>query len=91
MQATLWRFIKENYIFPSEQEKNGKNAMLETISNAFWRFRHALNKYYVQRGMSPLNQIGVYHAKRMGHIHTTTYHSISHRPEQQDERAECEE
>jgi hypothetical protein len=32
--------------------------MLKTISNAFQRFRHALNKYYVQRGLSPLNQFG---------------------------------
>jgi hypothetical protein len=26
MQETLWGFIKEHYIFPSEQEKIGKNA-----------------------------------------------------------------
>jgi hypothetical protein len=24
MQETLWGFIKEHYIFPSEQEKNAK-------------------------------------------------------------------
>jgi hypothetical protein len=56
MQETLWGFIKEHYVFPSEQEKNGKNATLKTISNALRRFRHALNKYYVQRGLSPLNR-----------------------------------
>jgi hypothetical protein len=56
MQHTLWGFIKEHYIFPSEQEKIGKNAMMKTISNALWRFRHALNKHYVQRGLSLLNQ-----------------------------------
>jgi hypothetical protein len=56
MQETLWGFIKEHYIFPSKQEKIGKNAMLKTISNALQMLRHALNKYYVQRGLSPLNQ-----------------------------------
>jgi hypothetical protein len=33
MQETLWGFIKEHYVFPSEQEKIGKNAMLKAISN----------------------------------------------------------
>jgi hypothetical protein len=32
--------------------------MMKTISNALQRFRHALNKYYVQRSLSPLNQFG---------------------------------
>jgi hypothetical protein len=32
--------------------------MMKIISNALWRFRHAINKYYVQRGLSPLNQFG---------------------------------
>jgi hypothetical protein len=58
MQETLWGFIKEHYIFPSGQEKNGKNTTIKTISNALWRFRHALNKFYVYRGLSPLNQFG---------------------------------
>jgi hypothetical protein len=58
MQETLWGFIKEHYIFPSEKEKNDKNAMIKIISSALRRFRHALNKYYVQRGLSPLNQFG---------------------------------
>jgi hypothetical protein len=35
MQETLWGFIKEHYIFPSEQEKIGKNATMKTIYNAF--------------------------------------------------------
>jgi hypothetical protein len=47
MQETLWGFIKEHYIFPSEQEKIDKNITMKTISNALQRFRHALNKYYV--------------------------------------------
>jgi hypothetical protein len=32
--------------------------MMKTIFNALQRFKHALNKYYVQRGLSPLNQFG---------------------------------
>jgi hypothetical protein len=56
MQETLWGLIKEHYIFPFEKQQIGKNAMMKTISNALQRFRHALNKYYVQRGLSPLNQ-----------------------------------
>jgi hypothetical protein len=58
MQETLWGFIKEQYIFPSEKEKKWQNAMMKTISNALQRFRHALNKYYVQRGRSLLNRFG---------------------------------
>jgi hypothetical protein len=33
MQETLWGFIKEHYIFPSEQEKIGENATIKIISN----------------------------------------------------------
>jgi hypothetical protein len=55
---TLWGFIKEHYVFPSEKGKNDKNATLKIISNALQRFKHALNKYYVQRGLSLLNQFG---------------------------------
>jgi hypothetical protein len=58
MQETLRGFIKEHYIFPSEQEKISKNVTMKTISNALRRFRHALNKYFVYRGLSPLNQFG---------------------------------
>jgi hypothetical protein len=32
--------------------------MMKTISNALQRFRHTLNKYYGQRGLSPLNRFG---------------------------------
>jgi hypothetical protein len=31
---------------------------MKTICNALRRFRHALNKYYAQRGLSLLNQFG---------------------------------
>jgi hypothetical protein len=58
MQETIWGFIKEHYIFPSKTEKIGKNSMMKTIFNALQRFKHALNKYYVQRGLSPLNRFG---------------------------------
>jgi hypothetical protein len=58
MQEILWEFIKEHYILRSEQEQLCKNAMMKTISNTLQRFKHALNKYYVQRGRSPLNQFG---------------------------------
>jgi hypothetical protein len=58
MQETLWGFIKEHYIFPSEQEIIGKNATMKIISNALQKFTHALNKCYVQRGLSTLNRFG---------------------------------
>jgi hypothetical protein len=58
MQETLCGFIKECYIFPSKHEKIGKNAMMKIISNALRRFKHALNKYYMQMGLSPLNWFG---------------------------------
>jgi hypothetical protein len=58
MQETLWGFIQELCIFPSEKEKIGKYATLKTISNALWRFRHALDMYYLQRDLSPLNWFG---------------------------------
>ncbi len=58
MQETLCGFIREHYIFPSEHEKISKNATMKTISNALRRFRYALNMYYVQRGLSPLNWFG---------------------------------
>jgi hypothetical protein len=31
---------------------------MKIISNALRRFRHTLNKYYVYRGLSPLNRFG---------------------------------
>jgi hypothetical protein len=63
---------------------------MKIISNALRRFRDALNKYCVE-GYVTAESVWVYHAKRVGHIRTTTYQSRSHRPQQQDERAECEE
>jgi hypothetical protein len=48
----------KNITFSLSSKKNGKNAMLKTIFNALRRFRHALNEYYVHRGLSPLNRFG---------------------------------
>jgi hypothetical protein len=58
MQETLWGFIKNITFSLLSKKKLAKNATMKTISNALRRFRHALNKYYVQRGMSPLNWFG---------------------------------
>jgi hypothetical protein len=48
----------KNITFSLLKEQIGKNAMMKIISNALPRFKHALNKYYVQRSMSPLNRFG---------------------------------
>jgi hypothetical protein len=50
--------IKAHYVFPSEHEERGKMATILTIGRALQRFRHALNKFYVQPGVSPFNQFG---------------------------------
>jgi hypothetical protein len=50
--------IKAHYAFPSELEELGKRATIITIGRALWRFKHALNKFYVQPGVSPLNRFG---------------------------------
>jgi hypothetical protein len=50
--------IKAHYVFPSEHEELGKRATILTIGMVIQRFRHALNKFYVQPGVSPLNRFG---------------------------------
>jgi hypothetical protein len=50
--------IKAHYIFPSEHEEHGKRATILTIGTALRRFRHALNKFYVQPDVSSFNQFG---------------------------------
>jgi hypothetical protein len=50
--------IKAHYVFPSKHEELVKRATALTVGRALRRFRHALNKFYVQLGVSPLNQIG---------------------------------
>jgi hypothetical protein len=44
--------------FPSENEELGKRDTILTIGRAIRRFRHALNIFYVQLGVSPLNRFG---------------------------------
>jgi hypothetical protein len=51
----LRELIKAHYVFPSE---HGKRATILTIRRAIRRFRHALNKFYVQPGVSPFNRFG---------------------------------
>jgi hypothetical protein len=50
--------IKAHYVFPSEHEEHGKRATILTIRRALQRFKHALNKFYVQPGVSPFNRFG---------------------------------
>jgi hypothetical protein len=50
--------IKAHCVFPSEHEEHGKRATILTIGSALRRFRHSLNKFYVQPGVSPLNHFG---------------------------------
>jgi hypothetical protein len=54
-KEALWELIKAHYIFPSAHEERGKRATILTIGRALQRFRHALNKFYVQPGVSPFN------------------------------------
>jgi hypothetical protein len=50
--------IKAHYVFPSEHEERAKRATIHTIGRALQRYRHALNKFYVQIGVSPFNLFG---------------------------------
>jgi hypothetical protein len=67
--------IKAHYVFPSEHEELGKRATILTIGRALRRFGHALNKFYVQPGVSPLNQFGFVTPKEWNifqQLHTTS-------------------
>jgi antitoxin component HigA of HigAB toxin-antitoxin module len=57
-KEALWELIKAQYVFPSEYEERGKRATILTIGRALRRFKHALNKFYVQPGVSPFNRFG---------------------------------
>jgi hypothetical protein len=57
-KEALWELIKAHYVFPSEYEEHDKRATILTIGRALRRFRHALNKFYVQPGVSLFNQFG---------------------------------
>jgi hypothetical protein len=50
--------INAHYLFPSKHEELGKRATILTLGRAFQRFRHALNKFYVQPGVSLLHRFG---------------------------------
>jgi hypothetical protein len=50
--------VKAHYVFPSKHEELGKKDTILTIERALRRFRHGLNKFYVQLGVLPLNQFG---------------------------------
>jgi hypothetical protein len=58
-KEALWKLIKEHYVLPSEYEECGKRAIILTIGRVIRRFRHALNKFYVQSGVSSFNQFGI--------------------------------
>jgi hypothetical protein len=55
-KGVLWELIKACYVFPSKHEERGKRATILTIGRALQRFRHVLNKLYIQPGVSPFNQ-----------------------------------
>jgi hypothetical protein len=57
-KEALWELIKAHYVFTSELEERDKRATILTIGRSLRRFRHALNKFYVQPGISPFNQFG---------------------------------
>jgi hypothetical protein len=50
--------IKAHYVFPSKYEEHGKKATILTIGRALRRFKHALNKFYVQPSVSAFNRFG---------------------------------
>jgi hypothetical protein len=50
--------MKAHYVFPSEHEDRSKRATILTIGRALRRFRHALNKFYVQPCVSSFNRFG---------------------------------
>jgi hypothetical protein len=57
-KEALWELIKAHFVFPSKHQEHGKRAIILTIGRALRRFRHSLNKFYVQPGASPLNRFG---------------------------------
>jgi hypothetical protein len=57
-KEALWKLVKAHYVFPSKHKEHGKSATLLTIGSDLRRFRHSLNMFYVQPGVSPLNRFG---------------------------------
>jgi hypothetical protein len=56
-KEALWELIKEHYVFPSKHEECGKRATILTMGRTLQRIRQALNKFYVQPGVSLFNRI----------------------------------
>jgi hypothetical protein len=57
-KEALWELMKEHYVFPSEHEERGKRLPFLHIGWALQKFRHGLNKFYVQPDVSPFNWFG---------------------------------
>jgi hypothetical protein len=57
-KEALWKLNKARFVIPSAHEEHGKRATILTIGRALQRFGHALNKFYVQPGVSPFNRFG---------------------------------
>jgi hypothetical protein len=57
-KEALWKLNKARFVIPSAHEEHGKRATILTIGRALQRFGHALNKFYVQPGVSPFNRVG---------------------------------
>jgi hypothetical protein len=73
-KEALRKLIKAHYVFPSEHEERGKRATILIIGRAFRRFRHALNKFYVQSGVSPFSRFGFITSNKWNtfqQLHTT--------------------
>jgi hypothetical protein len=60
-KEALWELIKAHYVLPSEHEECGKRATILTIARTLLRFRYALNKFYVQPGVSRSIGLGSSH------------------------------
>jgi hypothetical protein len=52
-KEALCELIRAHYVFHFEHEERVKRATILIIERAIRRFRHALNKFYVQPGVSP--------------------------------------
>jgi hypothetical protein len=50
--------MKAHFFFPSEHEEHGKRVNILTIGRALLWFKYALNKFYVEPGVSPFNWFG---------------------------------
>jgi hypothetical protein len=57
-KEALWVLIKAHYVFPSKHEECGKRETILTIGRVLRRFKHALNHFYVQPGVSPFIRFG---------------------------------